>query len=744
MLNSPSHPILQTLLWSTLVVGTLSAQVKPQEFIGQPTALDLADRSELALRKHASQLRLQIERELHRQRAERHTARAERLERYLQEIYRQYHTGHWQDAPATNLHLVTVVHGRRSEFWNASDDPTTVIGWQDLGLNLWHQLPPNDGLTNQQLIREIAGTDHFETVRLEVGPSSKPAYLYLAGAHALHWQIRVHPQAKLQGVFLSGFVEQKISGLPEDIPVQSDIGSADSDIWLVQKLFFPQYNDDSNPQDQIQRQVGLRVTTKQSFDLAPARPIQIGSVTQEQQLASLVRALEKLKPIVERLTHLEIPDELKQIGFEYIEYRTTATEDIDTSRMLVPIHQARVRKCSGLELEPQPTTDWMEDFYSLTENPRLQKRYAVKRYSDHILTFVPDVPPVYYRTKRGESLNALAWDTQRDRLIGLSSLNQLVHCEPSFTRYTKLAAVEEELFCDLQYDRSSDELCALVSSAVAPKVVFFDAATGKQKSKLVLRRLPSNSLWRLDSPRQLRATQQHLILLITDTRTTMLEDRVLPTWAYVFERSSGNLDWKGRLSQSNHQSALSYLQIAKLWNSLPATSGDKRDAICEQLLASQTTVVPFLKHQFPPLPKCIPAEVTSLVEQLDDESFLVRENALAQLARLGTQVQEQLQTAFLSTTSVEARTRLRQLLREIRTSYSSSPQMQQELLAVELLGQFRSTEAIKFLEDLSSTHPNSVRANTARHALQLLEQRQGELSRSELQAVSSGSGQAYR
>lgn len=727
------------LLWIALCCGllfpspALFGQLTLEPMVGRPTALDLATDAEQELRQQASQLRLAIEQELQRQRQAGYGERATRLETELQALYQQFLSGNRKDSPETELHVIAVEHGRGRQFNNPSLSAEEVIAWQELGLFLWYRIPESAGLTHQQLIGTIAQADRFEPVELYVGPTSKSAYLYLAGANALHWHIRLHPQAKLLGVFLSGFDEQKVSGLPENIPVHSDVGGMNSDVLLLRQLFV----DVDSPQQvrqRIQREVGLPMTTYQGFRVAPVEPIPVGSRTPEQELAQFVEGLAQFQAVVNRLRYVEVPDALSQVEFEFIEYQSAGGE------YDVALEQSRIRKAVGMGLVAKPVLEWGFDYSAVTSHGAQRYGLYCPNYQRATILRIPaQGEPSEYRSFAQANLQGLAWDSKRERLIGFNQ-GELIVCPPGDARCQPLGPYlfPAFAFCALEYDPHSDLLCGLDNSGEDPKVVYFDPQTGGQKESLSLQGLSEKSLWRLETQRQLRLTRHHILLLLCDRREREARNVVYPTRAYVFDRETGNLCWQGQLRGPCAQPPLSQLELAQLWARLPHVSEAKREEIFQKLLASQPRLVPFLKSQFPAFRTPSASEVQQLIEQLEAESFADREAAQRQLARQMNLIQPRIRSALKTATTVETRTRLSQLLREVEALVSSSPQVQQEYWAIQLLSRCRSAEAIQFVEQLAIASPGSARSIAARHALKTLDESRDELSESDLEDIQHG------
>lgn len=79
-----------------------------------------------------------------------------------------------------------------------------------------------DGSTGLYVLGVYEGHTHkYGKVTVFVAPQDHPIALLLVAYESVDWQIEIEPGAQLSKVFLNGYHEQRVSGLPEHIPVQS-------------------------------------------------------------------------------------------------------------------------------------------------------------------------------------------------------------------------------------------------------------------------------------------------------------------------------------------------------------------------------------------------------------------------------------------------------------------------------------------------------------------------------------------
>ena len=64
-------------------------------------------------------------------------------------------------------------------------------------------------------------THKYGKVTVFVAPEDHPIALLLTAYESVDWQIELEPGAQLAKVFVNGYYEQRVSGLPAHIPIQS-------------------------------------------------------------------------------------------------------------------------------------------------------------------------------------------------------------------------------------------------------------------------------------------------------------------------------------------------------------------------------------------------------------------------------------------------------------------------------------------------------------------------------------------
>ena len=163
----------------------------------------------------------------------------------------------------------------------------------------------------------------------------------------------------------------------------------------------------------------------------------------------------------------------------------------------------------------------------------------------------------------------------------------------------------------------------------------------------------------------------------------------------------------------------------ELWTDLAADDAAQAGRALWTLAAAPKQAVSFLtKHLQTTAADAQAAlvKVPQLLRDLDDDAFLVREKAQAELARLGEAAEPALRLALTKSPSAEKHRRLEQLLKELEGNRTApSGELLRELRAVEVLEQIGTAEARQELKALAgSAAADSLLVQAARAALDRL------------------------
>jgi hypothetical protein len=158
-------------------------------------------------------------------------------------------------------------------------------------------------------------------------------------------------------------------------------------------------------------------------------------------------------------------------------------------------------------------------------------------------------------------------------------------------------------------------------------------------------------------------------------------------------------------------------QLKKVWDELTDKDAAKGVQACAELYGAKK-VVPFLKENLKAdklkLPKADDKKVAKLIEDLDSDSFDVRENAEAELVKLGAGAAAAIEKAIPAAKSAEQRMRLTRLLEKSK----EQPALTQARRGIEVLVALRTDEAKELLEKLAKGDDSEWLTQAAKKGLE--------------------------
>jgi hypothetical protein len=165
---------------------------------------------------------------------------------------------------------------------------------------------------------------------------------------------------------------------------------------------------------------------------------------------------------------------------------------------------------------------------------------------------------------------------------------------------------------------------------------------------------------------------------------------------------------------------LSTAQLEACWNDLTANDAGKAWQAIGTLTASPKQSVSFLhEHLQRAVPREEPKRLEQLLAALDDEEFRVREQATADLLKLGKPAVPILRKAMEKGLSGEARKRVETILERLRSNSAMPADILRSLRGIETLERVGTALARKALEDLTRVLPSAL-AEEARQAAERL------------------------
>jgi WD40 repeat protein len=167
---------------------------------------------------------------------------------------------------------------------------------------------------------------------------------------------------------------------------------------------------------------------------------------------------------------------------------------------------------------------------------------------------------------------------------------------------------------------------------------------------------------------------------------------------------------------------LSDTELGALWTDLATPDAVRAGRAVGQLIRSPAKVVELLKARLVPDDGKVSKRIDQLLVNLDDDSFDVREAASKDLEALGTEARPSLLGMRDSTTSIEVRRRVQDLLDDPRSLYPTGEALRQTR-AIEVLEHIGSAEARRLLKALAKGTERAPLTLDARAALRRVQAR---------------------
>jgi RNA polymerase sigma factor (sigma-70 family) len=163
---------------------------------------------------------------------------------------------------------------------------------------------------------------------------------------------------------------------------------------------------------------------------------------------------------------------------------------------------------------------------------------------------------------------------------------------------------------------------------------------------------------------------------------------------------------------------LSAPDLEKLWTALadssPASAFQARQTLA---LAPAEQVVTFLRERLQPEAAADPRQVAACIADLDSREFAVREKAVKGLEQFGPEAEPALRRALAANPSLEARRRIEALLAELAPT---AKQPLRKRRAIALLEQLGTPQAMKLLDRLAKSNPETIIGQEAKMSLERL------------------------
>jgi WD40 repeat protein len=159
-----------------------------------------------------------------------------------------------------------------------------------------------------------------------------------------------------------------------------------------------------------------------------------------------------------------------------------------------------------------------------------------------------------------------------------------------------------------------------------------------------------------------------------------------------------------------------------LWAALASEEADAAYAAQQSLIAQGDAAVAQLRKGLSPVPAVAPTQIHSLIADLDDRRFPVREKAMQELTRLEGQAAPALRQALDAKPSSEIVKRVRELLDTIAKPVAPA-EMLRQLRAIEILEQINTAQSRQLLQELGKGAVGARLTEEAKGALERMNAR---------------------
>jgi dipeptidyl aminopeptidase/acylaminoacyl peptidase len=238
----------------------------------------------------------------------------------------------------------------------------------------------------------------------------------------------------------------------------------------------------------------------------------------------------------------------------------------------------------------------------------------------------------------------------------------------------------------------------LASASYDHTIRFWDPATGKEIRSFALNDCSVESIAFSPDGRRLASANSDTTILIWAVPSVPLEER---------KRSAD--------------------ELSGVWTDLGSEDAARADRALWTLVAVREQSVALLKEQLAPVPRDPKRaeKLATLVADLDSDDFGVRQNASAELGKLGGLAEAALRKALKNEPSVEAKRRIVALLDQLdRNPWPGLPL--QSWRGVAVLERIGNAEALQVLRALAEGAPDARLTQEASAALERLRKQQAE------------------
>jgi hypothetical protein len=175
-------------------------------------------------------------------------------------------------------------------------------------------------------------------------------------------------------------------------------------------------------------------------------------------------------------------------------------------------------------------------------------------------------------------------------------------------------------------------------------------------------------------------------------------------------------------NRTREQSKQSAKELETVWADLRSTDASQAFRAMRVLIASPSRAVSLIREHLLPVPATDPQDIAKLIANLNTDRFDARQEATADLKRLGEAAEPALRRALTSNQSKEAVRRIEQLLERLP---GWPPERLRESRTIEVLEHIGNADAQGVLNSLAKGFPQARLTQEAKASLDRLAEREG-------------------
>jgi hypothetical protein len=324
--------------------------------------------------------------------------------------------------------------------------------------------------------------------------------------------------------------------------------------------------------------------------------------------------------------------------------------------------------------------------------------------------------------------DGVAWDSKRNRVVITShgGVGYMYSYEPDANKWSLITDMRNTDLCSFTYSSEEDCYFGLVASLGTGDMYIRDyapnGAAGRDTS--LGRRGGENDRMMVHiAPPQLVAAGKYLVVLFPPP-TPDRRQATGPMSCVVLEIKSRKIIYSGDLRPRVAPADVALPQFEQHWQALHGNAADAEQATMA-LAGGGDGVVKLLRGKLQPLSPVDQNRIEALISQLDAEGFGAREEATAQLRKLGPAAEPAVKKALTGNISADQRKRLEAILPDLKPLSGNAaaenltdPDLRREARAIRVLALIGTPDAADFLRELTRGPAGATRIILARSALQ--------------------------